>query len=63
MIFRKRRRTAAHLFEQNVDEAPMTPMIDIVFQLLIFFMLTMNFLRFFSFFCCNPRLEFFSVFF
>ena len=39
----RRRRRARGLLGQKVDEAPMTPMIDVVFQLLIFFMLTMNF--------------------
>ena len=42
MNFRRRRRRAPGL-DPKVDEAPMTPMIDIVFQLLIFFMLTMQF--------------------
>ena len=41
MFFSRRRRGAR--LDDKFDEAPLTPMIDIVFQLLVFFMLTMQF--------------------
>jgi biopolymer transport protein ExbD len=41
MLFRRRRRFAAADFK--AEDSNMTPMIDVVFQLLIFFMLSMHF--------------------